>query len=44
MKDGKVVKEGPTNEVINTKVLKEIYGFNINIHEINGKSICLYYG
>jgi len=44
MKDGKVVKDGPKNEVINTKVLKEIYGFDINIHEINGKSICLYYG
>ena len=44
MKHGKVIQDGPKEEVLTEPVLKEIYGIDINIHEIDGKHICLYYG
>lgn len=44
MKDGKIVKAGDTVEMIQSPVLQEIYGMKIDIHPINGKNICLYYG
>lgn len=43
MKDGKLVAHGNTKDIINSDTLKEIYGMNIQIHEVNGKNICLYY-
>lgn len=43
MKAGKIVEEGPTEEVLKSDVLKEVYGMDIDIHLINGKNICLYY-
>lgn len=44
MKHGKVIQDGPKEEVLTEAVLKEIYGMDINIREIEGKNICLYYG
>lgn len=44
MKHGKVIQDGPKEEVLTQPVLKEIYGMDINIREIDGKNICLYYG
>lgn len=43
MKDGQIVAHGDTKDIINSETLKEIYGMNIQIQEINGKNICLYY-
>lgn len=43
LKDGKVVKEGPTTEVITPKVLKEIYDMDFTVREENKKRYCLYY-
>lgn len=43
LKDGKVVKEGRTTEVITPKVLKEIYDMDFTVREENKKRYCLYY-
>lgn len=44
MKDGKVEDEGYLEEIMKPQILKNIYGMDIDIKEINGKKICLYYG
>ncbi len=43
LKDGKVVKEGPTQEIINNAVLKEIYDMDIPINNIDNCKICVYF-
>lgn len=43
LKDGRVVKEGPTPEIINNAVLKEIYDMDIPINNINNCKICVYF-
>ena len=43
MKDGQVICQGDTEDVMNTEVLQEIYGMDILVQTINGKRICLYY-
>jgi iron complex transport system ATP-binding protein len=43
LKDGKVVHNGPTEQVINSNVLKEIYDMDIEIQSINDNKICVYY-
>ncbi|MEY8734954.1 ABC transporter ATP-binding protein [Peribacillus frigoritolerans] len=43
LKDGKVVHNGPTEQVINSNVLKEIYDMDIEIQSINDNKICLYF-
>ncbi|MCM3602879.1 ABC transporter ATP-binding protein [Robertmurraya korlensis] len=43
LKDGKVVKDGPTNEIIQSKALKEIYDMDIPIQEMNNCRICVYF-
>ncbi|MCZ0870957.1 ABC transporter ATP-binding protein [Peribacillus sp. AS_2] len=43
LKDGKVVHNGPTEQVINTNVLKEIYDMDIEIQSINDNKICVYF-
>ncbi|MVO99903.1 ATP-binding cassette domain-containing protein [Paenibacillus lutrae] len=43
LKDGKVVKEGTTDEIIESAVLKEIYDMDIEIHNVNGNRFCLYF-
>ncbi|NQX69320.1 ABC transporter ATP-binding protein [Paenibacillus alba] len=42
-KQGKVVKEGRTDEMIDSAVLHEIYDMDIAIQEINGNKICVYF-
>lgn len=44
LKDGKIVKQGPTCDVINECVLKDIYDMDFNIQEINNQRICVYFG
>lgn len=43
LKDGKVVKTGATEEIINSEALKEIYDMNIPVQEQNGCRICVYF-
>ncbi|MFE8698509.1 ABC transporter ATP-binding protein [Cytobacillus sp. FJAT-53684] len=43
LKDGKLVKNGPTNEIINSDALREIYDMDIPIQEQNGCRICVYF-
>lgn len=43
LKDGKIVKQGPTCDVIDQCVLKEIYDMDIEIKEIEDQRICVYF-
>lgn len=43
LKDGKVVKEGPTETIIDSAVLKDIYDMDIPIEIINGNRIGVYF-
>jgi iron complex transport system ATP-binding protein len=43
LKDGKVVHNGTTEQVINSNVLKEIYDMDIEIQSINDNKICVYF-
>ena len=43
LKDGRVVKDGPTNEIINSDALKEIYDMDIPVQEQDGCRICVYF-
>lgn len=43
LKDGKLVKDGPTEETIEKKVLEEIYEINFDIRNINNRNICVYF-
>ena len=43
LKDGKVVKEGPTEEIINSSILKDVYDMDIQIEDIDENKICVYY-
>src|SRR5690625_2471648 len=43
LKDGKIVKQGPTCDVIDECVLKDIYDMDINIKNIDNQRICVYF-
>ncbi len=43
MKNGKLANQGPAAEMIDPKVLSEIYDMEIKVHEIGGQRISLYY-
>ncbi|MFA9556592.1 ABC transporter ATP-binding protein [Evansella sp. AB-rgal1] len=43
LKDGKIVKEGRTDEIINNAVLKEIYDMDMSIQNVNNCKICVYF-
>ncbi|SOC18383.1 iron complex transport system ATP-binding protein [Ureibacillus xyleni] len=43
LKDGRVIKDGPTNEIINSEALKQIYDMDIPVQEQNGCRICVYF-
>ncbi|WML28923.1 ABC transporter ATP-binding protein [Neobacillus sp. OS1-32] len=43
MKDGRVVKNGPTEEIIQSEALKEIYDMDIPIQKMDGCRICVYF-
>ncbi|MBD8006460.1 iron ABC transporter ATP-binding protein [Bacillus norwichensis] len=43
MKNGRVVKDGPTEEVIQSAALKEIYDMDIPIKNLNNCRICVYF-
>ncbi|RWR11681.1 ATP-binding cassette domain-containing protein [Siminovitchia fortis] len=43
MKNGRVVKDGPTEEIIQSEALKEIYDMDIPIKNLNNCRICVYF-
>jgi len=43
LKDGKIVKQGRTCDVINECVLKDIYDMDIKINNIDNQRICVYF-
>lgn len=43
MKNGRVIKEGPTEEIIESSALKEIYDMDIPIQQMNNCRICVYF-
>lgn len=44
LKDGKIVREGPTDQMINREVLREIYDMDMQIQEDqNCNKICVYF-
>ncbi len=43
LKNGRIIKEGNTNEIIRSNVLKDIYDLDIQIDSVEGKQICNYF-
>lgn len=43
LKDGKIVREGTTDEIMDQAVLKEVYDMDIPIENIGGNKICVYF-
>ncbi|OUQ85516.1 iron ABC transporter ATP-binding protein [Brevibacillus brevis] len=43
LKDGKVVKEGTTDEIITQPILKVVYDMDIRIEDIEENKICVYF-
>ncbi|NSL50215.1 iron ABC transporter ATP-binding protein [Calidifontibacillus erzurumensis] len=43
LKNGRLVKDGPTHEIINSETLREIYDMDIPIREQDGCRICVYF-
>lgn len=43
MKNGKVIRQGTTEQIINTEALNDIYDMDINVHEIGGHRVSLFY-
>ncbi|WOV84002.1 ATP-binding cassette domain-containing protein [Sporosarcina jeotgali] len=43
LKEGRVVKDGPTNDIINSESLREIYDMDIPIQQMNNCRICVYF-
>lgn len=43
LKDGKVIREGTTEEIITSEVLREVYDMDIHIQTINENKICVYF-
>ncbi|CAM2809114.1 ABC transporter ATP-binding protein [Paenibacillus taichungensis] len=43
LKDGRVVQEGKTEEIINTDVLQKVYDMHIPVQWIDGRKICVYF-
>ncbi|WP_257348685.1 ABC transporter ATP-binding protein [Pseudalkalibacillus decolorationis] len=43
LKNGEVIKEGDTNEIISNDVLKEVYDMDFKIQNIDGNRICVFF-
>lgn len=43
LKHGRVIKQGPAAEIIDSPVLKQVYGMDIQIETINDHRICIYF-
>ncbi|MFD1927629.1 ABC transporter ATP-binding protein [Sporosarcina siberiensis] len=43
LKEGRVVRDGPTNDIINSESLREIYDMEIPIKQMSNCRICVYF-
>ena len=43
LKDGRLVKDGPTNDIINSEALRDVYDMHIPVQEQDGCRICVYF-
>jgi iron complex transport system ATP-binding protein len=43
LKDGRVIKDGLTNDIIQSDALKEIYDMDIHVQQLNNCRICVYF-
>jgi len=43
LKEGRVIKDGPTDDIINSDSLKEIYDMDIPIKQLSNCRICVYF-
>lgn len=43
LKDGRVVREGTKDEIMNSDVLRDIYDMDIPVQTIDGQKICVYF-
>ena len=43
LKDGRLVKDGPTHEIINSEALQDVYDMHIPVQEQDGCRICVYF-
>ncbi|GIN73745.1 iron ABC transporter ATP-binding protein [Bacillus sp. J14TS2] len=43
LRDGRLIKDGPTHEIINSEALNEIYDMHIPVHMQNGCRFCVYF-
>jgi len=44
MRDGCVVQHAAPDQVMTPPVLREIYDMDVNVHEIDGRQIGVYFG
>ena len=43
LKNGRLLRQGPVEEVIDSGVLQQVYDMNIDIQELGGSRVCLYF-
>ncbi len=43
LKDGRLIKDGPAHEIINSESLRDVYDMHIPVQEQNGCRICVYF-
>ncbi|KJF73642.1 iron ABC transporter ATP-binding protein [Agrobacterium arsenijevicii] len=43
MREGRICRQGPVDDIIQPEVLREIYDMSIRVNEIDGRRICLFY-
>lgn len=44
LKDGRVIREGSTEDMVRTDVLQQVYDMDIPIAEFGGRKFCIYFG
>ncbi|MGY1630711.1 ABC transporter ATP-binding protein [Geodermatophilus sp. SYSU D01186] len=44
MRDGRVVADAPAREIMRPEVLEAVYGTTVDVREIDGRPVALYYG
>ena len=44
MRAGSILRQGPPEEIVTTEALREIYGMDIDVREIDGRRVALFYG
>jgi iron complex transport system ATP-binding protein len=44
MRDGELIRQGTPSEIMQSRVLREIFDIDVPIHEIDGRRVAMYYG